>query len=77
MYRFIDNRARIAVAPKTQILQRIDRLHRDTGITLSRIGREAVGDPALVTDLRAGRTPRASTIARLSAYLSAREANHA
>lgn len=67
MSRFIDNRARFAVAPKTQILQRIDRLHRDTGITLSRIGREAIGDPALMTDLRAARTPRAATIASLAA----------
>lgn len=74
MYRIIDNRARLIVPAEKQILQRIERLHRLTGIALSRIGRDAVGDPALVLALRKGRTPRPATIARLANYLSAREA---
>lgn len=77
MYRFIDNRARVVIAPETQILQRIERLSRDKGIAVSRIGRDAIGDPAIVRDMRSGRVPRPETIARLSAWVAAREANHA
>ena len=39
----------------------------------TRFGREAVGDPRLVTDLRNGRELRDTTAARISAWLDAQE----
>jgi hypothetical protein len=43
-----------------------------TGITPSRLGREAIGDPRLVRDLRNGRELRPPTMARVRAYLRGR-----
>ena len=37
-------------------------------------GRDAVGDPCFVFDLRDGREPRGSTAARVTAYLDRAEA---
>jgi hypothetical protein len=37
----------------------------------ARFGRDAVGDPRFVFDLRKGREPRPRTIARVLAYLEA------
>ncbi len=39
----------------------------------TRFGREALGDPKLVFDLRAGRILRISTAQRVSAFLDQRE----
>lgn len=38
----------------------------------TRFGREAVGDPRFVFDLREGREPRLRTVRRVLAYLEAR-----
>jgi 2,4-dienoyl-CoA reductase-like NADH-dependent reductase (Old Yellow Enzyme family) len=35
----------------------------------TRFGREAVGDPRFVFDLREGREPRSATVRRVAAYL--------
>lgn len=51
------------------ILANIDVVMRRTGISATRIGREAVGDPRLVFDLRAGRRMRPATERRVRAYL--------
>jgi hypothetical protein len=42
-----------------------------TGLSATRLGREAMGDPRIVFDLRAGRKPRLETEERLVAWLSA------
>lgn len=51
------------------ILLSIDRVMRRTGISATRIGRESVGDPRLVFDLRVGRKLRPATERRVRAYL--------
>lgn len=55
------------------LLHAIETHLRATGIAPTRFGRDALGDPRLVRDLRAGRMPRPATEARLRAYLRERE----
>lgn len=55
------------------ISRRIERHLRATGLAPTRFGREAVGDPRLVGDLRNGREPRPETTRRILAYIAARE----
>lgn len=56
------------------LLSVIEKYLRRTDVPPTRFGREAVGDPRFVGDLRRGREPRAATVARVLAYLAAREA---
>ena len=42
-------------------------------MTPTRFGREAIGDPRLVTDLKNGRELRATTAARIHAWLDSQE----
>jgi len=56
------------------ILERIDRYLRATRSTPSRLGRDAVGDPNFVTNLRDGRQPRPSTLERVIAFIEREEA---
>jgi len=56
------------------LLSIIEKYLRRTDVPPTRFGREAVGDPRFVGDLRRGREPRATTVARVLAYLAAREA---
>ena len=53
--------------------RRIELYLRRTRTPPTRFGRESIGDPRLVTDLRNGRELREITEARLSAWLDARE----
>lgn len=53
------------------LLQRIERHLSDTGVMPTRFGRDAVGDPRLVGDLKNGREPRPETTARILAYIDA------
>ena len=53
------------------LLGRIEKHLRSSGIAATRFGRNAVRDPRFVLDLRNGRTPRRETIARVEAYLAA------
>jgi len=46
---------------------------RNSGTPPTRFGRDAVGDPRFVLDLRNGREPRARTTQRVSAYIAACE----
>lgn len=55
------------------LLRRVERFLRSSRISPTRFGREAVRDPKFVADLRAGRSPRPSTVRRVIAYLEARE----
>jgi 2,4-dienoyl-CoA reductase-like NADH-dependent reductase (Old Yellow Enzyme family) len=51
------------------LLARIDAHLKSTRMPPARFGREAVGDPNFVFDLRDGREPRARTITRVLNYL--------
>ncbi len=53
------------------LLTRIQRHLRRTGTPPARFGREVVGDPRFVFDLRNGREPRDDTAARVHAWLDA------
>lgn len=53
------------------LLRRIERHLQSSGTAPTRFGREAVGDPRFVLDLRNGRAPRPATIARVEAHLQA------
>jgi len=54
--------------------RRIEAYLRRTGTSPTRFGRETVGDPRFVWDLRRGREPRLRTVQRVSAWLDRREA---
>ena len=56
-----------------QLLSLIECHLRNSGTAATRFGRDAVGDPRFVLDLRAGRQPRASTTERVSAYIAERD----
>lgn len=56
------------------LLRRIEVYLRRTATPPTRFGREAVHDPRFVFDLRNGRQPWPSTVARVTAWLDAREA---
>jgi hypothetical protein len=55
------------------LLRRIEIYMRRTATTPTRLGRDAVGDPRFVFDLRNGREPRPPTRARVHAWLDGRE----
>ena len=55
------------------LMRRIQRFMKRAGMAPTRFGREAVGDPRLVTDLRNGRELRETTAARIAAWLDAQE----
>ncbi len=57
------------------LLQRIEKHLRVRRMPPTRFGREAVGDPCFVFDLRHGREPRPKTIARVVRYLIDNEDN--
>lgn len=51
------------------LLPRIERYLKSTRTPPARFGRQAVGDPSFVFDLRDGRDPRERTVDRVTAYL--------
>jgi len=53
------------------LLREVEKFLRRNGTAPTRFGREVVGDPRFVFDLRNGRDPRPQTIARVLAYLEA------
>ncbi|MGZ8309808.1 MAG: hypothetical protein ACXWU8_08170 [Rhodoplanes sp.] len=55
------------------LLARIDAYLRRTRLPVTRFGRDAVGDPNFVFDLRDGRMPREKTVRRVLAFIAARE----
>jgi hypothetical protein len=57
-------------APSPYLLQTIMTLCREKGLSESRFGRDAAGDPNLVRDLRAGRQLRESTNERVVAHMA-------
>ena len=55
------------------LLTRIQRHLLRSGTPPTRFGREVVGDPRFVHDLRNGREPRSDTAARIHAWLDDHE----
>ena len=51
------------------LLREVEKFLRRSDIAPTRFGREAMGDPRFVFDLRNGRDPRPRTVARVLAYL--------
>lgn len=51
------------------LLQRIERHMQRTKMAPTRFGREALGDPQFVFQLRHGREPRSKTVQRVLDYL--------
>lgn len=51
------------------LLREVEKFLRQSDVAPTRFGRDAVGDPRFVFDLRNGRDPRPATIARVRAYL--------
>ncbi len=55
------------------ILDRIDHYLRSSKSSPSRLGRDAVGDPNFVMNLRDGRQPRQATLDRVLAFIEQEE----
>ncbi len=53
------------------LLGEVEKFLRRSDVAPTRFGREALGDPRFVFDLRNGRDPRPETVARIRAYLEA------
>ena len=53
------------------LLREVERFLRRGGVAPTRFGREVVGDPRFVFDLRNGRDPRPRTVEKVRAYLEA------
>jgi hypothetical protein len=51
------------------LLREVEKYLRYRRVPPTRFGRDAVGDPRFVFDLRNGREPRPQTVARVRAYL--------
>ena len=51
------------------LLRQIENFLRSKNIPPARFGREAMGDPRFVFDLRNGREPRPQTVARIRKFL--------
>ena len=51
------------------LLREVEKFLRRSDTTPTRFGRDAVGDPRFVFDLRNGRDPRPSTIERVLTFL--------
>ena len=55
------------------LLRRVEKYLRRSGTPPTRFGREAVGDPRFVFDLRKGREPRDEMVRRVLAFLERNE----
>jgi hypothetical protein len=55
------------------LFSRIQLYLRRSGVSASRFGRDVLGDPNFVGDLRSGREPRLATVRQILAYLDEKE----
>ena len=55
------------------LMRRIELFLQRAAMTPTRFGREAVGDPRLIRDMKNGRELRYTTVARILAWLEAQE----
>jgi hypothetical protein len=51
------------------LLREVEKFLRRNDTTPTRFGRDVVGDPRFVLDLRNGRDPRPATVERVRAYM--------
>lgn len=51
------------------LLREVEKFMRRCDVPATRFGKEALGDPRFVFDLRNGRDPRPRTVARVMQYL--------
>jgi hypothetical protein len=56
---------------QVHLLREVEKFLRQSDTPPTRFGRQAMGDPRLVFDLRRGRDPRPRTVERVLAYLEA------
>ncbi len=56
-----------------RLMRRIQHFLEQAEMTPTRFGREAVGDPRLISDMKNGRQLRDSTIARIQTWLDSQE----
>ena len=56
---------------QVHLLRTVEKYLRESDMAPTRFGRNVVGDPRFVFDLRKGRDPRPQTIERVLAYLEA------
>lgn len=56
-------------ARKLYLLRDVEKFLNKTNLSPARFGRDVMGDPRFVFDLRRGREPRARTERRVRAYL--------
>ncbi|MGI8932012.1 MAG: hypothetical protein ACR2FK_06520 [Sphingomicrobium sp.] len=54
-----------------RLLRDVEKFLKYSDTPAARFGREAMGDPRFVFDLRRGREPRARTVERVRAFLEA------
>jgi hypothetical protein len=54
---------------QVQLLREVEKFLRVNDTPPTKFGRDAMGDPRFVFDLRNGRDPRPRTVARVLAYL--------
>ena len=52
-----------------QLLREVEKFLRASNVSPARFGRDAMGDPRFVFDLRNGREPRDRTVRRVRAFL--------
>ena len=57
--------------PAVHLLREVEKFLRQSEVPPTRFGKNAMGDPRFVFDLRNGRDPRPQTVARVRAYLEA------
>ena len=55
------------------LLRKVEKFLRITDVPPTRFGRDVMGDPRFVFDLRNGREPRPETIRRVLAFLDGRQ----
>ena len=53
------------------LLREVEHFLRNSNIPPARFGRDVMGDPRFVFDLRNGREPRPATVARIRQFLEA------
>jgi hypothetical protein len=54
---------------QVHLLRTVEKYLRESDMAPTRFGRNVVGDPRFVFDLRRGRDPRPATVERVRAYL--------
>ncbi len=57
------------------LLPKVEKYLKVTGTPPARFGRECLGDPSFVFDLRAGREPRSGTAGRVLTFMDQHEAS--